>query len=184
MGLDMYLERKTYVQNWDHMKPEHRHNVSVWRGSSPRSDIDPAKISYIVEQVGYWRKANAIHRWFVEHVQGGEDDCNPHYVSREQLKELLDLCNEVLDKCGLSEGKVENGRRMENGELVPILEDGLIISNPEEAEARLPTQSGFFFGGTDYDQYYIDDIKQTVEILKPIVDREEDDANYYYHSSW
>jgi hypothetical protein len=24
--------------------------------------------------VGYWRKANAIHRWFVEHVQDGNDD--------------------------------------------------------------------------------------------------------------
>ena len=27
------------------------------------------------EEVGYWRKANAIHGWFVRNVQNGKDDC-------------------------------------------------------------------------------------------------------------
>jgi len=29
MGLDMYLYKKTYVQNWEHQTPEQRHTISV-----------------------------------------------------------------------------------------------------------------------------------------------------------
>jgi hypothetical protein len=47
-------------------------------------------------QVAYWRKANQIHKWFVDHVQNGKDDCGDYYVSREQLQLLLDTCKIVL----------------------------------------------------------------------------------------
>ena len=43
--------------------------------------------SRIIEQVGYWRKANQIHNWFVENVQDGEDDCCYH---NEVTKEYLE----------------------------------------------------------------------------------------------
>ena len=33
--------------------------------------------------------------------------------------------------------------------------------------------SGFFFGDTDYDDWYIDNLKETVKALKPIVERAE-----------
>lgn len=42
--------------------------------------------------IGYWRKASAVHGWFVEHVQDGEDDCGNYSVSIEQL---YDLRNQV-----------------------------------------------------------------------------------------
>ena len=44
----------------------------------------------------YWRKANQIHAWFVDNVQGGNDNCGEYYVSHEKLKELLDLVNKAL----------------------------------------------------------------------------------------
>lgn len=47
--------------------------------------------------VAYWRKANAVHKWFVENVQGGEDECEEFEVTREQLIELRDLCAAVLE---------------------------------------------------------------------------------------
>lgn len=47
-------------------------------------------------QVAYWRKANQIHKWFVDHVQNGKDDCGDYYVSREQLQLLLDTCKILL----------------------------------------------------------------------------------------
>ena len=43
-------------------------------------------------EVMYWRKANAIHKWFVDNVQGGEDDCREYPVSNDQLIELRDTC--------------------------------------------------------------------------------------------
>lgn len=47
----------------------------------------------IIDQVGYWRKANHIHNWFVENVQDGEDDCRYHgEVTKEDLEELLVSC--------------------------------------------------------------------------------------------
>ena len=47
-------------------------------------------------QVAYWRKANQIHKWFVDHVQDGNDDCEEYRVTRDQLQLLLDNCKLVL----------------------------------------------------------------------------------------
>ncbi len=47
-------------------------------------------------QVAYWRKANQIHKWFVDHVQDGKDDCNEYRVTRDQLQLLVDNCKLVL----------------------------------------------------------------------------------------
>ena len=47
-------------------------------------------------QVAYWRKANQIHKWFVDHVQDGKDDCEEYRVTRDQLQLLLDNCKLVL----------------------------------------------------------------------------------------
>lgn len=45
---------------------------------------------------GYWRKANAIHRWFVLHVQGNVDNCDEYEVKVDELRELMILCKKVL----------------------------------------------------------------------------------------
>lgn len=155
MGLDMYLTRKLYVKNWEHMKPSERHTITIQHEDGSPVLVNPAKISYIEEQVGYWRKANQIHKWFVDNVQDGEDNCEPHHVNREQLQALYDLCLQVKER------KVQ-------------------------ASEALPTASGFFFGGTDYDEYYYQDIDETIEILKEVlaVPENKDDGEYYYQSSW
>ena len=94
MGLDMYLSKRTYVKNWDHMASHERHTITV-AGPSAAS-IKPERITSIEEEVGYWRKANAIHQWFVTHCQGGTDDCRDWYVSRTDLTALLETCTRVL----------------------------------------------------------------------------------------
>jgi len=96
MGLDMYLERRHYVKQWDHIAVDKQFAVTVTRGGKPYTAIDPRRVSDVVEQVAYWRKANAIHRWFVENVQKGQDDCGYYLVSTEQLTELLTEVNAVL----------------------------------------------------------------------------------------
>lgn len=48
-------------------------------------------------EAGYWRKANHIHQWFVNNVQDGEDNCQDACVGRDYLRELRDLCQQVLD---------------------------------------------------------------------------------------
>ena len=95
MGLDMYLTNEIYIG----AKYKHREvtgKIELFQGKNPVA-IDLSKVSSITEDVGYWRKANQIHKWFVDNVQGGEDDCQEHYVDYEQLLQLKALCEKVLE---------------------------------------------------------------------------------------
>lgn len=184
MGLDMYLHKSTYVKNWDFMTAERRHKITVRLGGKIRKDIKPERISTIVEQVAYWRKANQIHNWFVKTVQNGVDDCGEYDVSKEQLQTLVELCKTVLNSVELVDDKVTNGfRSVKGGPFEPILEDGQQIAQKKIAADLLPTAAGFFFGSTDYDQYYIEDLKSTVEQLEPLL-TEPGDGDFRYSSSW
>lgn len=140
----------------------------------------------IMEEVGYWRKANQIHNWFVENVQDGEDDCCYHEeVTKEKLEELLDICKRVINKSNLIDGSVVNGYKYDNGKEEAIYEKGLIIEDPSVAIKLLPTSSGFFFGGTNYDEYYIKDVNDTIEIITKILETTDFDKEIiYYVSSW
>jgi hypothetical protein len=184
MGLDMYLSKKFYVKNWDHMRPEELHQVIVKRNGEERRDIPSDKVMYIETEVADWRKANAIHKWFVDNVQDGKDDCGTYYVSKEKLIELLELCKKVRNSSVMIEGEVQNGYQGTKEGMKPIMEPGKYIVNPEIAEELLPTQEGFFFGMTNYDQYYMEDIEYTIKVLEKELGTGTDEGDYYYNSSW
>lgn len=97
MGLDMYLERQTYVRNWDHMDPDELTHITIEGGRGGASKIDTSAITYIIEEAGYWRKANAIHAWFVENCGGGVDECQRMYVSIDDLRALRNEVQAVLN---------------------------------------------------------------------------------------
>lgn len=127
-----------------------------------------------LKEVGYWRKANEIHKWFVENVQDGEDDCGYYIVNKEQLRELKDTCQKVLnslDDNDMSIVKNEDGFEVEQ------------YNNIRLAEELLPTQEGFFFGGTNYTKYYKQDLEDTIQICNEC-DYIADDFEILYHSSW
>ena len=130
MGLDMYLYGR-------------KDNYNL-------TDYNIGRIGLQVE-VGYWRKANAIHRWFVENVQGGVDNCATYSLGIEDLKTLKSICEEVLNK-------------------------------PELADKKLPTKDGFFFGQTEYDEFYFNDIQETIDIINKCLDLDYD--YFEYSSSW
>lgn len=162
MGLDMYLVEKKGFFVGNPKAPEHTKLVEALGNLV---DTDRGSISITVDQEKlYWRKANAIHQWFVNNVQDGEDDCKEYHVSYQDLARLKDTCDQV-------------------------------IADPDLADELLPTSSGFFFGGTDYDDDYIGDLKYTSfhinEMLKSVSwetlkdpDSEVPDSNYFYQSSW
>jgi hypothetical protein len=56
------------------MEAEDRYRVTVLRGGKP-TVIRPERVSEVVEEVACWRKANVIHRRFVENVQRGDKNC-------------------------------------------------------------------------------------------------------------
>lgn len=149
MGLDMYMRRKTYVGN--HHKDANKDKLTI-TGPNP-TNIKSERISEITESVAYWRKANAIHRWFVQNVQGGIDDCREYDVTKDQLRELLAIVTKIVD-------------------------------DPNVASFVLPTQDGFFFGDTNYDDFYLDDIKETKRMLTDILAEDTGGVYYTYQSSW
>lgn len=139
----------------------------------------------LLEQLVSWRKANQIHNWFVENVQNGQDDCGCYEVTKEQLETLIELCMKIKLASKLVKGKVKNGYTFKDGKEVPIMEDGEYIEDPTTAMKLLPSQSGFFFGSTEYDQWYMYDIDFTIEkILEVLRTTDFDNEIVFYSSSW
>lgn len=151
MGLDMYLSAKKFASE-KYFNPELYSKVldAVGADVLPRKEIPTVEVEV---GVAYWRKANAIHQWFVDNCQDGNDDCRPAYVSREKLQELLDLAKQVK-------------------------------ADPSLASELLPTQGGFFFGSTEYDEYYMQDIDETINQLEQVLTTTASDWNFEYQSSW
>lgn len=139
----------------------------------------------IFTEIAYWRKANEIHNYFVEYAQNGVDDCGTYEVSKKQLEDLLYKCKEVERIAVLKKSQIVNGYTFENGKEIPMYKDGEVIANADEVAAILPTQGGFFFGSTDYDEYYMEDINYTIDVLERVLAETDFDTEAIcYHSSW
>lgn len=154
MGLDMYLSAKKYMSRYfDEKDSERIKSINEIFKIEGDEDGDYGA-QEVIFRVAYWRKANAIHKWFVDHVQNGQDDCDEYHITRDQLKSLMELCEQIL-------------------------------ANKKKAQELLPTQNGFFFGGTDYDEWYMGDIQYTVDRFKKILsDPAFEKSDFYYQSSW
>jgi hypothetical protein len=82
------------------------------------------------------------------------DNCEEYFVSRDNLRDLLHECRQVIAK-------------------------------PDHSSEILPTVEGCFFGSTDYDEFYFQDIKETAEMLEKVLEEEpENQCDFYYRSSW
>lgn len=92
MGLDMYLTGHKSLWNDDDTRKKVKKQLN--------SSYDP---KHVTLELMYWRKANAIHKWFVDNVQHGQDDCEDYYVSIDDLKRLLSVVNSVLNDTSLAD---------------------------------------------------------------------------------
>jgi len=156
MGLDMYLSAKEYVSRNDYKDGQAIENQkfsNVINVLDFNHKVAPDGWSGLTIElpVGYWRKANHIHNWFVKELANGVDECQPIYVSLSKLQELRDICKDVIE-------------------------------HPEKSDELLPTQSGFFFGGTDYDEYYYGSLVETIEILDRALNSGSE--QFIYQASW
>lgn len=145
------------------------------------------------QELGYWRKANAVHGWFVRECAYGVDECQEIFVSREHLLKLRSDCNNAL-------------ANRENA--VPNNEDNVIIKQPvgsgqdlaqfiidnmkkeqEKIGATLvsddPLQptAGFFFGSTEKDEWYYNDLLETLDIIDRALAL-DDGWEIIYQASW
>ena len=157
MGLDMYLTAKKYL--WSDEDKELSAKINELVGVKADMENRWNGSSLVVKQIEvdamYWRKANAIHGWFVENCQNGLDECQQSYVPREKLVELRDLCKDILE-------------------------------NPDaERDEDLEPTKGFFFGSYEKDEWYWQDLKNTVDgITSALESLPEDQYEFYYQASW
>jgi len=143
MGLDMWIEREIWPAFYDGCR------LTI---DSDSFTVDERRVRCIIENVCYWRKANAIHKWFVDNVQDGNDDCGRYRLTKKDIKCLLKTIEEA------------------------------ILS--EEPWRILPTQEGFFFGSTEYDDEYYYILHETAQMLKSLLESWDEKSFYYYTSSW
>ena len=152
MGLDMYLNARRFLWIFSNGTGEDAEIGKAISAAIPEAgNMRPSTVEF---EAIYWRKANAIHKWFVDNVQDGQDDCRSYYVSRDKLRNLLEVCETVLK---------DNSR----------------------VEELLPSQSGFFFGGTDYDEWYFNDLLYTRDKIDELLSKPDfDKFDFQYKSSW
>lgn len=113
-------------------------------------------------EIHYWRKFNALHGYIVRVFGGGMDTCQTIEIKDENgsykagVKKLLSALKKT--KKQLDDGKTENLEMM-------------------------PTP-GFFFGSTKVDDWFITDVKESLEFFQELYDDLSDDDVIFYEASW
>ena len=98
MGLDMYLSAKRYLFSFNEHDKALADKIDAEVGLNSLG-----RTKEISREAFYWRKAWAIHHWFVMNAQYGEDDCKEYWVERNKLGELLDILKKVDENPSLAE---------------------------------------------------------------------------------
>ena len=165
MGLDMYLKYRKSMSGYDFTGNDPKpYNDTVEASGLEAIATGESPFAEVIVTAIYWRKANAIHGWFVRELGGGVDECQEIRVTRDDLVKLRELCFEALS--------VPAGSSMQ-----------------QHAETVLPPTSGFFFGSTEVDEWYEEDMKRTMREIDRVLaalpkDGEGWDWSLYYQASW
>lgn len=169
--------------------------------------IDKEETAYVVQgtyEVAYWRKANQIRQWFVNHIDEFNENDNGEYyeVTEELLNKLITDCKAVL--YSREEVKVDDKVKNKMDKVRTLSEKGIdgekdgaketlermekkygltgVAVRPEDI---LPTSSGFFFGSTEYDEYYYHDLESTIERCQQVINETDWDTEVVvYTESW
>ena len=106
-------------------------------------EVDEDQWLYNAEEIGYWRKANQIREWIVNRFdcEGRFEDNGYTILAPEELQVLRDACMTILE----------------------AKEEGM--ATPTFCSKILPSSDGFFFGSTDYDEWYFEQLEDTVKII-------------------
>ena len=164
MGLDMYFfaKKTTYksFSKWD--EPDRTNKVNYPEDLKIFSDYIYDRNFKSVQtetiyQIGYFRKFNALHSYIVKTFANGVDDCRDIILYKEDVEQIKKVLDDVLNA----------------------------HQQVEKAKELLPTQSGCFFGGTDYDEYYFEDVKVAADLMQKLLDKFDfEKYQLIYEASW
>ena len=153
-------------------------------------DIDFLKVRQRRKELSYFRKVNFLVKFFNDKVlewwEGTILDGLDVPINKEWCEELLEKCNKVVDKYNELKASYTPNTDEYNTELFESQEANDLFA--KFAAETLPTMAGFFYGSTDYDKWYLDDVKDVIEHLKndiiPEFDNLFDDECIVFNANW
>lgn len=155
MGLDMYLEARKYVSKF---------------------------ADYTTEEIA------DDYMEIAKHFPAGADELGDYAGAEVKIvigywRKVNQIHNWIITNC--AEGVDECQQiRMSQADLMALramVEETL--ENKDKAAKYLPTTEGFFFGGTEYDDYYWAGLERTKLILDKALALDDDYA-FTYQASW
>lgn len=108
----------------------------------------------LYSDVAYFRKVNFLLPYF-----NYEENCSEVVIDKCEVEELIEDCERVLAAKDADEAE-------------------------SVADELLPTEEGFFFGNTDYDERYFNDVREVADKFTEILDTFDFDENELVMSCW
>lgn len=165
MGLDIYFKAKAKNEKlrkeYDELYAERRDAIKHYSNEGVFEDkIDvlgdklDACYDSLYSDVAYFRKVNFLLPYF-----GYEENCSEITIDKCEVEELVDDCKRVLAAKDTDEAE-------------------------SVADELLPTEDGYFFGSTDYDEWYFKDVQEVMDKFTEILDTFDFDENELIMDCW
>lgn len=190
MGLDMYLDKVRRIDGakleeldklnsyyrWKEREEKYKYcSMKRWCGVDRKEVPDRLIRKYKDEYVSRYFADDINKKWAFKSVFQNV----AYWRKANQIHNwFVNNVQNGVDDCKMHE--------VSKGQLKMLLADcEAVLRKRESAEDVLPTQSGFFFGDTEYDECYFEQVTETVSTLKQIL-KETDFDNWivFYVSSW
>jgi hypothetical protein len=165
MGLDMYMSARKHINkiNWDLLDRDSDTKYS--QATYPQWDnvVDSAGLATLADREGIYGVDVSVNVCYWR-------KCNQiHNWFVKNIQGGEDNCGEYY----VSKAKIK--------ELETLCTLAITNKDPN----LLPPTEGFFFGGTDIDEWYWRDIEDTRKQLRRLINLPEfEELSFYYQSSW
>lgn len=166
MGLDIYFHKgkrddyNAYTKankEWQEKEPE-----STKMANDEYEKLSKAKQEKIQKEISEWYESQPnMDKYGITDIGyfrkvnflmaffEYEGNCEYKEIAKSQLEDLVERCKAVLTAPKKNQ--------------------------QEKAEDLLPTQSGFFYGSTEYDEYYYGDVKEVRDWASEVLENLKDD---------
>ena len=118
MGLDMYLEGRTYR----------------WHSRDHEEELkrDGFRVKGEILEIGYWRKHPDLHGYLVNEFAGGVDDCKEIWLNEEMLQKIIDAikANKLPHTEGFFFGESDGSEREESIKIFEMARTWLLTKDP------------------------------------------------------
>jgi len=162
VGLDMYLYRHQYVSGYEYQRRDEKNQAEV------------NLFDNLINVLGFTPAAHSPHMTF--------DVCVAYWRKANAVHAWFCALDGGRDECQKIPVSVEQLRELRN------LCDSVLLQ-PAMAQDILPPQAGFFFGSYEIDEWYMEDMRNTItqidNVLKDIpIDASPWDYQFTYQASW